>query len=257
MTVMEPKLAERRKGVSEDHARSRLKWILIVIVLLLLGVGAIWLIRSPVLSIRSVDVSGAEFSNPHQAIGELAMGQGTPTIDVDASAIEAAIADDPWVKDVTVVVNWPGSIAVSVVEYTPYASVMAADRWVAVADDGAVLSVGDPLAASPRIEIDAGPVSAGYDIRNPLIVGALHFSGALSPELASEVVVSTDADGDGLVATLLGHQIDLGRPVDMEEKAIVFMSLIDAGIEAGSQVNLIAPLRPAVTNPQPQPEPEE
>ena len=255
MTVMEPKLAERRKGVSEDHARSRLKRILIVIVLLIVGVGAVWLIRSPVLSIRSVEVSGSEFSNPHQAIAELAMGQGTPTIDVDASAIEAAIAVDPWVKDVTVVVNWPGSIIVSVVEYTPYASVMAADRWVAVADDGAVLSVGDPLTAAPRIEIDAGPVSAGYDITNPLIVGAIEFSAALSPELASQVVVSSD--GDGLVATLLGHEIDLGRPVDMEEKAIVFMSLIDAGIEAGSKVNLIAPLRPAVTNPQPLPEPEE
>lgn len=255
MTVMDPKLAERRKGVSEDRARSHLKRILIVIVVLILGVGAIWLIRSPVLSIRSVEVSGAEFSNPQRAIADLAMGQGTPTIDVDAGAIEAAIAVDPWVKDVNVVVNWPGSIAVSVVEYTPYASVMAADRWIVVADDGAVLSVGDLLTASPRIEIDAGPVSAGYDITNPLIVGAIRFSTALSPELASQVVVS--ADGEGLVATLLGHTIVLGRPVDMEEKAIVFMSLVDSGIEAGSQVNLIAPLRPAVTNPQPLLETEE
>ncbi len=255
MTVMEPKLAERRKSVSEDRARSHLKRILIVIVLLTLGVGAIWLVRSPVLSIRSVEVSGSEFSNPQGAIADLAMGQGTPTINVDASAIEAAIAADPWVKDVNVVVNWPGSIAVSVVEYTPYASVLAADRWVAVADDGAVLSVGDPLMGSPRIDIDTGPVSAGYHITNPLIIGAIRFSAALSPELASQIVVRTD--GDGLVATLLGHEVVLGRPVDMEEKAIVFMSLIDAGIESGSQVNLIAPLRPALANPQPLPEPEE
>ncbi len=255
MTVMEPKLAERRKGVSEDHARRRLKRILVVIVVLIVGVGAIWLIRSPVLSIRSVEISGAELSNPEGAIADLSMGQGTPTIDVDASAIEAAIAVDPWVKDVSVTVSWPGSIAVTVVEYTPYASVMAADRWIAVADDGAVLSVGDPLIASPRIEIDAGPVSAGYDITNPLIVGALRFSTALSPDLASQLVVTTD--GDGLVAMLAGHTIVLGRPVDMEEKAIVFMALIDAGIEAGSQVNLIAPLRPAVDNLQPLPEPEE
>ncbi|KAA3641134.1 MAG: hypothetical protein DWP92_01850 [Armatimonadetes bacterium] len=255
MTVMEPKLAERRKGVSEDRARSRLKGVLIVIVLLSLVVGAIWLIRSPVLSIRAVDVSGAELSNPLFTVSELAMGQGTPTIDVDASAIESAIALDPWVKDVKVVVSWPGTISIAVVEYTPYASVMAADRFVSVADDGAVLTVGDPLAESPRIEIDAGPVSPGYDITNPLIVGAIDFSAALPREMAAQVVVS--AEGEGLVATLLGFRVILGRPVDMEEKAIVFASLIESGLEPGSQVNLIAPLRPAVTNPQPLPEPEE
>lgn len=253
--VMEPRLAERRKGVSEDHARSRLKRVLIVLLLLLVGVGAFWLLRSPVLSIRSVEVLGATNSNPHRVITELAMGQGTPTIDVDAGRIEAAIATDPWVKDVTVAVSWPGSITVSVVERTPFASVMAGDRWVTVSDDGAVLIVGDPLPESPRIEIDAGPISIGYEIRSPLILGALQFSVALPPELMTQVVVATD--GEGLVATLVGHQIDLGRPVDMEEKATVLMALLDTGIEPGARINLIAPMRPAVTNPQPPPEDEE
>ena len=34
MTTMEPRLAERRRGVSEDRARGRLKWILVTILLL-------------------------------------------------------------------------------------------------------------------------------------------------------------------------------------------------------------------------------
>lgn len=255
--AMEPRLAERRKGVSEDHARSRLKRVLIVLLVLLIGVGSIWLIRSPVLSIRSVEVVGATHSDPQRVITELGMGQGTPTIDVDAGRLQAAIATDPWVKEVTVAVSWPGRIAVSVVERTPFASVMAGDRWVTVSDDGAVLIVEDPLPKAPRIEIDAGPVSIGYELSSPLIIGGLQFAAALSPELMNQVVVATDGDGDGLVATLVGHHIDLGRPVDMEEKATVLMALLDAGIEPGAQINLIAPMRPAVTNPQPPVEDEE
>jgi hypothetical protein len=43
----------------------------------------------------------------------------------------------------------------------------------------------------------------------------------------------------------------------MNEKAIVLASLIDSGLEVGAEVNVIAPLRPAVTNPQLQLEAEE
>lgn len=255
MTVMEPKLAERRKGVSEDRARSRLKWVLIVLVVLLGVVGSIWLIRSPLLSIRTVTVTGAAMSHPDAVISELGMGQGTPTIDVDAGAIEAAIAQDPWVAAVSVRVGWPGSMTVDVTEHTEFASVRAADGWVRVAADGSVLRSDPPLDGAPVVEIDTGPVSAGYDIANPLILGALDFAAALPPDLAGSLVVGTD--GQGLVATVADLTIVLGRPTDMVAKAKVLVALIETGLEPGSTVNLIAPLRPAVTNPQPLPEPEE
>ena len=249
MTVMEPKLAERRKGVSEDRARSRLKWVLLTIVFLLAVVGGVWLIRSPLLSIKTVNVTGATMSNPMMFVNDLGMGHGTPTIDVDGQAIERAVLTDPWVREASVTVGWPGSLDIAVLEHTLFASVLAGDRWVRVSVEGSVLTVDEPLSDAPLIEIDAGPVPAGYSITNPLIVGALDFAAALPTDMAGRVIIADD--GEGLVASVDGHHIVLGRPTEMREKAIVLASLLDSGLVAGAQVNLIAPLRPAVTNPQP------
>jgi cell division protein FtsQ len=164
MTVMEPKLAERRKGVSEDRARGRLKWVLVLLGIIAAVVGGIWLIRSPVLSIRTVTVTGATHSDPGAAITSIGMGSGTPTIDVDQAALVALITSDPWVASATVDVSFPGSIAVKVVEHVPFATVLAADSWVTVSVDGAVVPADAP-AGAPRVAIDTGPVNAGSPTR--------------------------------------------------------------------------------------------
>jgi cell division protein FtsQ len=256
MTTMEPKLAERRRGVSEDRARGRLKWILVALVLLLAIVGGVWLLTSPVLSLRSVTVSGAVRSNPMASVVSLDMGQGTPTIEVDAAALEDSIQGDPWVKEASVEIGWPGSLSISVVEYEPFATVRAADRWVVVSVDGAVLEPGEPpTATSFTVAVDAGPVAAGYDITNPLIIGALAFIESLDPDVVSGVVI--ESDGEGLDAMVAGHAVRLGRPTEMHRKARVLSSLIASGLEPGARIDVIAPLRPAVTNPQPEVELEE
>jgi len=64
-------------------------------------------------------------------------------------------------------------------------------------------------------------------------------------------------EGGGLYATVQGHTVRLGRPVDLDTKATVLAAMIDEGIEEGATIDLIAPLRPAVMNPQPQVEDEE
>ena len=256
MTTMEPKLAERRKGVSEDRARGRLKWILAALVLLLAIVGGVWLLTSPLLSLRTVTVSGAERSNPMASVVSLDVGQGTPTIDVNPVALHDSILADPWVKEATVEIGWPGSLSITVVEYQPFAIVRAADGWVTVSVDGAVLEPAEsPTVESFTIAVDAGPVAAGYDITNPLIIGALEFIWSLDPDIASGVLVASD--GEGLSAMVADHAVRLGRPAEMRSKARVLSSLIASGLEPGASIDVIAPLRPAVTNPQPQVEPEE
>lgn len=256
MTTMEPKLAERRKGVSEDRARGRLKWILVAIVVLLAVVGGVWLLTSPILSLRTVSVTGADRSDPMASVLALEMGQGTPTIDVDSAALHNVILEDPWVKEVAIEVGWPGSLSIVVIEHVPFATVRAADGWIVVSSNGAVLEpASSPSDMSFTIAVDAGPVSAGYDITNPMIIGALEFMGSLDPDLAAGVVVTSD--GEGLLVVVAGHTVRLGRPAEMYSKARVLSSLIASGLEPGAGIDLIAPLRPAVTNPQPEVEPEE
>ncbi len=255
MTAIEPKLAERRKGVQEDRARGRLKGVLITIGIVLVVVGAVWLVRSPLLSIKSVDVQGAQQSDPLAAVASLGMGVGTPTMDVARDAIEAAILEDPWVASVEVRRSWPGGLAIDVTEHVPMASVRSGDGWVQVALDGSVVPGDGPVVDAARIMIDTGPVRPGYEIVNPLILGAIEFADALRDDLEAGVSIAEE-DG-GLVATVDGYRVILGRPTELEDKAVVVATLLDTGLTPGAVINVVAPLRPAVSNPQPEVEAEE
>lgn len=256
MTVMEPRVAERRKTVSEDRARKRLKWILSAIALIALILGSLWLIRSPILSIRQVDVVGATQSDPRSVVSGLEMDIGTPTIDVDVDTIAAQILEDPWVRTVNVEVLWPGSLVVEVIERTPLAPVLAGEQWVLVARDGGVIAVLDePSAQDALVAIDQGSLDPGDTIVEPAALGALEFVHHLSIERHPGTRIRSE--GIGLIAEVEGHRIRLGRPVDMAEKASVLDALLDTGIPAGATINLIAPLRPAVANPEAEVEPEE
>lgn len=256
MTAMDTRVADRRKGVSEDKARRRLRWVLAVLVVILVAVGAFWLIRSPVLSISTIDVTGVERTDPVAIITDLGMGVGRPTIDVDGRAIEAAIERDPWIAEATVSVVWPGTIHVDVTEHQPLVRVMGGDSWYLASVDGAVLaSAPTPGVEDAAVAIDLGSVGVGQTTADPSLLGALIFIDALPEDLRLGTVLSVD--DDGVVGMVQGHRVVLGRPIDMAEKALVMEGLIASGLETDAEVNLIAPTRPAVANPQPLHEGEE
>ena len=254
MTMMDERVAARRKGVSEDRARRRLRWVLGTILVLLVAVAAYWLVRSPILSITEVDVAGAVESDPQGAVDELGMGTGVPTIDVRAGTIEAAIERDPWVADATVRVSWPGSLSIVVVEHVPVAAVESGDGPVLVSADGSAIESIDADTGLPTIALDASPI-IGETTEDALMLGALAFIDAMSLDRRSGTTV-TERDG-GLIALVDGHEVRLGRPDEMAMKAVVLEELLDRGLESGAAIDLIAPMRPAVRNPEPQVEAEE
>ena len=256
MTMMDSRVAERRKGVSEDKARKRLRWILGVLAAVLVVVGSFWLIRSPVLSIRTVEITGAVQTDPAAAIATLGMGLGTPTIDVDGGQIATAIGADPWIDDVVVSVLWPGTLVVDVAEHVPFVAVQRGDGWVWASVDGAIIEAApSPVAGQSVVAIDLAATAIGETTTDRRILGGITFLASLPRDLAADAVIT--AEDDAVWAVVEGHDIRLGRPVDMETKAAVLTQLIASGIDAGASIDLIAPLRPAVANPRPQQEVEE
>jgi len=255
MTMMDERVAERRRGVSEDRARRRLRWILGTIVVVLLAVGAVWLIRSPVLSIESVSVTGNTMSNPAAYVDELGMGIGVPTIDVRAGTIEEAIEADPWVADAVVSVSWPGSLAIAVTEQVPVAVVEAPSGWYLAAIDGSIIAVTDKRDDMARVGILAEGVRVGEGATDEMTLGALAFVNALPEEKRPDAVLFVR--DDGLFVSIDGHEVRLGRPTQLEAKAVVLMELLASGLESGAAIDLIAPMRPAVRNAQPEVETEE
>lgn len=254
MKTMDDRIASRRRSVSEDRARRRLRRLLGLLLLgALIGLAA-WALRSPLLSIREVTVVGDQYSSPQRAIDAVGLEIGTPTISVDAAALERALVVDPWVDEATVTVSWPGRVEIEIEEHRPVAYVAAGDGWWWATGAGHVVAqVPDRPEGAATVDIVAEG-AVGTAIVDAATVGALEFLGALPPGLAASASVA--AESEGLWAEVAGYRVRLGRPVEMAAKALALEALLATDLASGATLDLIAPRRPAVANAQRQPEGE-
>jgi len=254
MKTIDPRIAERRDAVTEDRARGRLRVVLRLVVVALVIAAAVWLFRSPLLSIRDVSVSGEIRSDPATIAAEAGFSVGVPTVSVRTGTLRDALLGDPWIADAEVSVSWPGSIEIDVSERVPVAAMHAPQGWLVLAVDGTVVEVVDvaPELATLAIE-PPGVVGVGTMLDDPLVAGAVRFAAAVSPDLGSLVVSSRDGE---LWAIVTEHDVRLGRPMEMEAKAAALGALLDHGVTAGAQIDLLSPRRPAVAVPRVQVEGE-
>ena len=247
MKTMDRRIAERRHRVTEERARTRLRLVIGLVALAALAAAGFALVRSPLLSVNSVTVTGAEHSDPAAVLARLDVVLGTPTVSVDAGAVEAALRADPWVADARVVVSWPGSVDVEVTEEVPVAAVTTAGAVVEMLDSPigmALIAVNVPETIRP-----------GTTLSTSATLGALEFIDWLPDDIARVTVVSVDEAGQ-LTATIDDLTVRLGRAREMQSKAVALAALIGHGLAPGSHVDITAPRRPAVANPQPEVEDE-
>jgi hypothetical protein len=177
----------------------------------------------------------------------LGVEEGVAMISIRAGSIEEKLREDPWIAEAKVRVIWPRQVEAVVVEYIPIARVKSGATWLVSSPDGTVVARGQRL-VDPYIDIEASSLMPGDTIDDPAINAALEFVAALPVELKADLVV-TGGESD-LVATVLGHEVLLGATTDMAQKAVTLAVLLSDGVPAGASINLVSPVRPAVTNPQ-------
>lgn len=251
MNTMDHRIAERRHEVTEERARGRLRW-LIWLVLLVGAIGAaLWFVNSPILSIRTVTVTGAEQTDPAAVAESLGVRAGTPTISVGAGEIEAALLASPWVAEADVSVSWPGAVEIHVSERVPVASITTDLGRFNAAADGMLVQRVDENTIPPLIVSDQlGAAREGDRVTHAASYGALEFVAALPPPLRRSATVTVT--GDTVDALIGEYFIVLGRPNEMAFKAAAVAALVATGLEAGSRIDVTAPNRPAVAPPQSQ-----
>jgi cell division protein FtsQ len=256
MKTMDRRIAERRHRVTEERARTRLRLVIGLVALVALAAAGFALVRSPLLSVNRVTVTGAEHSDPAAVLARLDVVLGMPTVSVDAGAIEAAIRADPWVADARVVVSWPGSLDVEVTEHVPMAAVTTAGGYAYVTSGGAVVEMLDDPIGLALIAVNVPEtIRPGATISTAATLGALEFIDWLPDDIARVTVVSVD-EGGQLTATIDDLTVRLGRAREMQSKASALVALIGHGLAPGSSIDITAPRRPAVANPQPEVEGE-
>jgi cell division protein FtsQ len=208
-------------------------------------VGAGWaLSQSTFLDVDQIRVTGAEGPDAElirQAAGNI---HGEALIDVDTTAVKARLAALPWVKDVEVRRDWPGTLAVSVTERTPVAVLPSGTEVALLDEEGVVIGresspTDAEVAALPMIsvplsvaigeaELDAGPGLA--------VVAAL--TADLRPWVAAVVV----EDGDVGVELVGGATVTMGPPVRLDDKVSAVRAVL-AGVDLAciATIDVIAP----------------
>lgn len=244
---IDPRLLERRKDVAEDRAqRSMRRLVRFLVAGLVLG-GLVWLALSPWLSVSQVRTAGIVSSDAHATLVREEIVAGRPMILVRTGEIEEALERDPWVQDSRVTLDWPDEVLVRVTERLPVLWVESSQGWTWRAPDGvAVPGPEQPDSGSPRLSV---PNLDETDLdSSPLVPGAARFVEALPPELRTDLMMTLE-EGE-LWADVSGFQVRLGRPIEMEAKALSLTALLREDIPEGSTLILVAPTNPSVDMPE-------
>ena len=243
---MDPRLADRRRRVAEDRARSNMARLIRFLVFVAGVAGLVWFAQSPFLSVSEIVVTGASRVDVRQVLQDHDVTEGRAMVVLDLDEPERLLSVNPWVEQVSIARKWPTSVIVEVVERTPAVNVRFANGWSLVAADGTVLErVDAPAPDLPQAEFDTVPSrDGGEDLQ---VVGAVEYLAGLPGQYKLGAVVRPATEG--LEAVVDGFTVRLGGPFEMTSKAAVTGALLDTGLEEGAILTVVAPASPAVLPP--------
>ncbi len=104
------------------RGRRRLRILITTLVIASLGVGAYMLSHSHYLDLDTINVNGVSTQRAAEVIDAAPINLGTPLLSLNTGSIRAAVTELPWVLDVKVKRQWPGSLDINVFERVPIAA---------------------------------------------------------------------------------------------------------------------------------------
>jgi cell division protein FtsQ len=144
---MDPRIRARRIANRRAEGRRRLVWVAVVGAAVLVVVGAIAVVASPIFDVTNVHVQGAVYTDPDvlkEVVGSL---KGHPVLLVDTRKAEARLREVPWVDQAKVSTSFPHTVTIDIRERRPLAAFQSGDgQWRVIDVDGRVLDV---LAGQP------------------------------------------------------------------------------------------------------------
>jgi len=176
-------------AVPPGPARPRLHWgwTLGMTGLLLAGAAAV-VLHSPWLKLHRIEVAGAEQADVAGRLAQAGIGPGAFMIWLRPGEIEAAVEQDPWVREVRVERVFPDRLVVEVLEHTPAVWAGHGDAWMLLSRGAVVVAVADrpgdgSCAPACRGRCGRGEAAGGQEWLELAELGL-----GLSPGLAARVV---------------------------------------------------------------------
>ncbi len=112
VSVIDPRLRQRRIAVRRAEGRRRLRIVMILLAASIGVAGGYALTQSPLLDLDEVSVVGAFGSEADDVRTAAGLQMGTPMIELDLDAAIGSVKALPWVHTVTVERSWPGGVSI-------------------------------------------------------------------------------------------------------------------------------------------------
>jgi cell division protein FtsQ len=148
--------AEVRRFTAQSRRRRR-TWVSVLGGIAGLAILACLLAYTPILSVRTIQVEGAERVSSDAIVADLASIQGSPFPMVDESAIKAALIRYPLIESYSVEARPPSTLVIRLVERTPVGAVDTGDGFVLVDAAGVVIESRETRPSGyPLIAVEGG-----------------------------------------------------------------------------------------------------
>lgn len=134
-TRIDPRLRARRVAVLRAEGRRRLRVLAALGCVVAVAVAAWGISRSALLDLDHIRIAGVDGAAALEVNQAVDLERGTSLFDLDLGAVEAAVAELPWVETATAVRDWPGTVQVEVVSRTAVAIIgTPTERYLIDAD---------------------------------------------------------------------------------------------------------------------------
>ncbi len=223
---IEPRMRERRVAVKRAESRKRLKWVLLIGTIVVIGVGGLAVLGSPLFAIRAdqVSVTGDVYTDAERLQSVIDDLVGTPVLVADTQAAERELEAIPWVDEAVVRTNFPHAVTIELREREAMTTYAGPDSKFRVLDrEGRVLDVLDKypfayllLGGPDPVDLDPGEFApTGYAAASEL---AKNLTGSVRGRIK---IVEVTADGSRLVMKLDdGTEVRFGEARDLFAKLV-------------------------------------
>jgi cell division protein FtsQ len=242
---MDPRMRARRIATRRAEGRRRLVWAAVASVILLVLVGVVAVVASPIFDVREVRVQGAVYTDPDVLQSVVDSIQGEPVLLVDTEEIEARLEAVPWVESARVRTDFPHVVTIDIRERRPVATFQGGDHQFRVIDvQGRVLDVisGQPIAYT-LITGDNPDTARGQFAGGPY-ASAGQLVLALPPEIRS-ITRSIGVDSATGTLTMLlagngdeGIEVRLGDEKGLDDKLARLLQQVRDGLDGVCAVDV-------------------
>lgn len=208
-----------------------------VIAVLVVGLGLL-LYFTPLMSTRSIAVTGVDMVTQEEVIAAAAVAPGTPLLQVNTDAVAGRVAEIRRVASVRVQRQYPSTLRVAVVERVPVVVKDYPDGVHLFDRDGVDFATAPPPPGVPYLDVEnPGP-------NDPATMAALEVMTSLRPDVAALVGRVSAPSVAAITLTLVdGRVVVWGTTDRTEEKALKLAALLT---QPGQTYDVSSPDLPTV-----------